>query len=419
MAVDILSRHSQEFKVIIDADKRPSGEHERRFNVPLCNEVGILMLGEEHGKRDIVLRHNDESLQRVDETHRSYNPFQYPLLFPRGKDGRCFGYKSKNGQKVSSIKLYAFRLMIRPSPDFNTLHRFQKLMQQFVVDMYVNVETERLQFVRSCQKELHAESYAEFIDVLLQGWIDSRHSIQYAQLLKIHSFLDDANPVNIGQKVILPSSFVGGGGGGARYMHERTQDAMPYVCKLGRPSLFVTMTCNPLWPEITNEFFYGQLPHHCPEIVVQVFHVKQRALMAQITNCRIFGDVIAYVCSIEWQKRGLPCAHILIWLAAKNKIHANLIDFVISAQIPEKETNPQLHKIVMANMIHGPCGRLNNNSPCMVDNYCSKHFPKNFCRETQCSNDGYQLYRHHSPDEGGYTGVNKLKARSIRSTTVG
>ena len=76
MAVDILSSHSQEFKVIIDADKRPSGEHERRFNAPLCNEVGVLMLGEEHGKRDIVLRHNDESLQRVDETHHSYDPLQ-------------------------------------------------------------------------------------------------------------------------------------------------------------------------------------------------------------------------------------------------------------------------------------------------------------------------------------------------------
>ena len=87
MAVDILSRHSQEIKVIIDADKRPSDEHERRFNASLCNEVGVLMLGEEHGKRDIVLRHNDESLQRVDETHRSYDPLQRPLPFLRGEDG--------------------------------------------------------------------------------------------------------------------------------------------------------------------------------------------------------------------------------------------------------------------------------------------------------------------------------------------
>ena len=128
-------------------------------------------------------------------------------------------------------------------------------------------------------------------------------------------------------------------------MHELTQDVMSYVRKLGRPSLFVTMTCNPSWSEITNKLFYGQLPHHRPDIVARVFHLNKRALMAQITNCRIFRDVIAYVCSIEWQKRGLLHAHILIWLAAKNKIIANLIDFVISAEIPKKSTNPRLQKL--------------------------------------------------------------------------
>ena len=79
MAVDISSRHTQEYEVIVDADKRPSSEHEKRFNAPLCNKVGVLMLGEEHGKRDIVLRPNDESLKSVDETHHSYNSLQYSI----------------------------------------------------------------------------------------------------------------------------------------------------------------------------------------------------------------------------------------------------------------------------------------------------------------------------------------------------
>jgi hypothetical protein len=44
--------------------------------------------------------------------------------------------------------------------------------------------------------------------------------------------------------------------------------------------------------------------------------------------------------SIEWQKRGLPHAHILIWL--KNKIHLAEIDNVISAAIPNPEEDPEL-----------------------------------------------------------------------------
>ena len=308
------------------------------------------------------------------------------------------------------MKLYAFRFMIRSSPDFNTLHRFRKLMQQFVVDMYAKVETERLRFVGSCQRNcvlnhmLNSLMHFCKVGFTLDTVCAIVENSLFSRRCKSSKHWSKSHP---------PQFFCRG----PRYMHEWTHNAMSYVRKLGRPSLFVTMTCNPSWPEITNELFYGQLPHHRPDIDARVFHLKQRALMAQITICRIFGDVIAYVCSIEWQKRGLPHAHILVWLAAKNKIHANLIYFVISAEISEKATNPRLHKIVMANMIHGLCGPLNKNLPCMVDNYCSKHFPKNFCRETQYSNDGYPLYRRRSPDEGGYTGVKKLKAKTIRSTT--
>ena len=41
-------------------------------------------------------------------------------------------------------------------------------------------------------------------------------------------------------------------------MHEKTQDAMTYVRKYGRPDLFITFTCNPSWPEIKNELMRGQ-----------------------------------------------------------------------------------------------------------------------------------------------------------------
>ncbi|GFW10535.1 ATP-dependent DNA helicase [Trichonephila clavipes] len=54
--------------------------------------------------------------------------------------------------------------------------------------------------------------------------------------------------------VNLPSSFVNS----ARYLHEYTQDAFTYVRNYGRPDLFITMTCNPAWPEITRELIPGR-----------------------------------------------------------------------------------------------------------------------------------------------------------------
>jgi len=85
--------------------------------------------------------------------------------------------------------------------------------------------------------------------------------------------------------------------------------------------------------------------------------------MDLITKTNIFGEVVAWVYSIEWQEMGLPHAHILIWL--KNKIHPDQNDNIISAKLPDPEKDPILFDVVTRYMIHGPCGELNVNSPCM------------------------------------------------------
>ncbi|GBP83349.1 hypothetical protein EVAR_54366_1 [Eumeta japonica] len=57
--------------------------------------------------------------------------------------------------------------------------------------------------------------------------------------------------------------------------------------------------------------------------------------------------------SVEWQKRGLPHAHILVWFI--DKIRPEEIDSIISAEIPDPSTDQLLFDIVTTNMIHGPC----------------------------------------------------------------
>ncbi|XP_035233478.1 uncharacterized protein LOC118205293 [Stegodyphus dumicola] len=59
-----------------------------------------------------------------------------------------------------------------------------------------------------------------------------------------------------------------------------------------------------------------------------------------------------------------------------------------------------LHDIVKSSMIHGPCGELNRNSPCMSDGVCSKGFPKPFQAETKENVNGYPLYRRR--DDGNF-----------------
>lgn len=54
------------------------------------------MVGENLEARDIVLNHRNDQLQRVYETHRSYDALQYPILFWKDEDGYHFSIKMIN-----------------------------------------------------------------------------------------------------------------------------------------------------------------------------------------------------------------------------------------------------------------------------------------------------------------------------------
>lgn len=83
-------------KIVIHADKRPIGEHARRFNAPTIDDVAVIVVGENMHSRDIVIHRRNDQLQRVSETHRSYDALQYPLIFWRGEDGYHFTIKMVN-----------------------------------------------------------------------------------------------------------------------------------------------------------------------------------------------------------------------------------------------------------------------------------------------------------------------------------
>ncbi|XP_074336936.1 uncharacterized protein LOC141674110 [Apium graveolens] len=80
---------------------------------------------------------------------------------------------------------------------------------------------------------------------------------------------------------------------------------------------------------------------------------------------------------IEFQKCGLPHAHMLIWLHPNDRPKTtDQIDKMVSAEIPDPSIDPVGYEAVKNYMIHGPCGTDCVNSPCMAKGSCTKHFPK-------------------------------------------
>jgi len=100
-----------------------------------------------------------------------------------------------------------------------------KLFQEFLVDAWASTEQNRLNYQRLNQEILRADLYTE----LVAGEFDELASDQ------------------IGQVFVLPSSFIGS----QRYMSEIFQDSMAITRFNKHPDVFLTMTANPKWLEVT------------------------------------------------------------------------------------------------------------------------------------------------------------------------
>ncbi|XP_031127813.1 uncharacterized protein LOC116029909 [Ipomoea triloba] len=352
----------------------------RTYNLPTASEVAALIVGDLDptlGQRDIIVETKAGSLKRINELNPAYLPLQYPILFPLGEDGYrediqyCTTATKTTGARVrvSQREYFAYRIHDRFS-ELSTMLYARRLYQQFLVDAYTMVESGRLLYIRNNQKALRCEAYKGLTDALTRGEVDTNKQ---------------------GKRIILPSTFTGG----ARYMIQNYQDAMAICRHKGYPNLFITFTCNPKWPEIQRFMDKCNLnAEDRPDIVSRVFKMKLDALVKEIRNGKLFGIVTAVVYTIEFHKRGLPHAHILIFLERLTEgFSANHMDEFISAEIPNKEQDYEYYKAVGEFMMHGPCGQERPKSPCMVNKKCSKHFPKKFVEVSTLDDDGYPIYR--------------------------
>ncbi|XP_076932558.1 uncharacterized protein LOC143598148 [Bidens hawaiensis] len=252
-----------------------------------------------------------------------------------------------------------------------------RLFQQMLVDEYTMIEAQRLHYIRAKQHDLRCETYESLRGIQSTG---------------------NGDLSTVGQRVVLPSSFTGG----ALYMMQNYLDAMTLCRWYGYPGFFITITCNPNWPEVKRFLKDTTLKSEDrPDILCRLFKLKLDSMIKELKEKSLFGKVQAVVYTIEFQKRGLPHAHICMFMHAESKIHnPQLIDNFISAEIPNKNSEPELYKLVSDHMIHGPCGEANPKCTCMVNKRCSKNFPKRFQNETSIDSEGFPVYKRR--DNGEY-----------------
>lgn len=268
---------------------------------------------------------------------------------------------------VSQLEWLAWMIFERPG-QFSPFVNARRLSHQFVVDAYLTVERSRIRWVILNQDAIKADLY--------QGLKDTF----------------DANEKAIGRKVILPSTFAGS----PRQMSQLYHDAIALVREYGYPSLFITMTANPAWPEITACLQYGQSSSDRPDIVCRVFKLKLDEMMRDLITHGRLGRVVSYLMVVEFQKRGLPHVHILLILDESSRPKtAESIDNLVSATIPDAELEPKLYELVTGTMLHGPCKK---GFTCWQDSRCTLRYPKPFVNSTTLADGSYPSYKR--PDDG-------------------
>ncbi|KAI8561187.1 hypothetical protein RHMOL_Rhmol04G0318500 [Rhododendron molle] len=349
----------------------------RRYNLPTADEIAVIIPGDgtkASGLRDIILHlRGNNGLMQINECHPAYLPLHYVLLFPQGELGWGPDFKQwdvsndeASTDRLTQLQFYSHRLF-ECRIEYSTILRGGKLFQEFLVDAWASTEQNRLTFYKMNQGKLRVELYKELKDI----------------------GPDELGPNQIGKRVVLPSSFIGG----PRHMFEIFQDSMAITRYNHHPDIFLTMTANPSWPEIIAALLPHQKSIDRPDLIARVFELKRKALMKEIETNKVFGKKVAHVFTIEYQKRGLPHMHELTFLGGPDKIRTCAqVDKLVCAEFPDPIDDPALFETVLRCMVHGPCGARNPQAPCMENGICTKRYPRDFTEETTMDQDGYPVY---------------------------
>ncbi|GMF41135.1 unnamed protein product [Phytophthora fragariaefolia] len=333
----------------------------RTYNLPIVSKVGIAMVddGNLTRPRDLYVSAKDHSLLRLFETDEKYDPLQYPLLFPYGVLGWTYtdvyanGAKYRNKQTMSLREHVAYRIFQKVD-DQVALHQGGRLFQQWIVDQRAKFEQEQLRWVAKNQKKLRAERYHGITDALF-----------------------NEETITLDEGEVLVSEY------------DRATDTLVHPDRRPGYEHFLNQVGKQL--VLPDSHIIVLLPHDQtvqdrPDIVARVWQLKLKPKLADLDE-GLRGHLEAWIYVVEFQKRGLPHAHIVIIVDEEGKPRTReIIDKLVSAEVPDKEVNPDLYETVMTCMMHGVCGPANPDSPLHNENVNQWVVPYNpyLCQKYDC-----------------------------------
>ncbi|SCZ96678.1 BZ3500_MvSof-1268-A1-R1_Chr4-4g07544 [Microbotryum saponariae] len=239
----------------------------------------------EHGNGDAYLRFRHQHYQVVSLLHPSAMPLRSPLLFPAGEDN-C----------LPNIPLCSSNQAGSPFADKEDEDEEEgdeengdgepKRLRLFLGSQIKGVEVASLAFTIICV--LLAQTRRVLLNpalhpTCLPGVRDDGYSHVETDRLNLPPVASRKPPPHHGPR--------------SRENTQHYQDAMACAVKYGKPSLFITVTCNPEWPEIKAALGPNDQACNRPDLIARVFEAKLNRLCDDV-----FGNKQRAGClGDEWQ----------------------------------------------------------------------------------------------------------------------
>jgi hypothetical protein len=171
-----------------------------------------------------------------------------------------------------------------------------RVTQYWLMDLHSHVCDQRLSIIGNIRNQIMMGQTRERSVELTDQEQENRHAAGYT------------NPDVPKKESYLPGS----AHGSPRHIAALARSALALVSEWGCHHVFLTLTCNPRWPEILSQLHDGQTAFDCQDVTTDVFKSRQNLMKKNIRNGKYFGGrEITYTFHvIEYQFCGLPHAHI-------------------------------------------------------------------------------------------------------------
>jgi hypothetical protein len=245
-------------------------------------------LGVFNADGEFVCAHEIEAVRSSYETRKLcqhimlYDKLVYPLIFWDGHGG-CGSADSDESRRVPTlIRKSLIALCLQDRGHF--IHKLQTLREEFICAISGRLSNMRVQFLAKAQRRY------------------------FAREDEIRDPIEEDRVKEYGMRTFIPSSLTDSN----EYWRDVATKCFALSTQLGAPTFFLTFTMNPYWLEF-QALKRGDAAYSDSAMAAIIFRLKLNGLMKFIESRRTLGKVLAFVWRIEYQKRGLPHAHVLFW----------------------------------------------------------------------------------------------------------